>query len=70
LGAGFFGTAASVCWFSALALAPAGQVRAVGVIEGPVAALAARKLFKERLTLRQMAGGLATGIGVVMTALG
>lgn len=70
LGAGFFGTAASVCWFSALALAPAGQVRAVGVIEGPVAALAARKLFKERLTLRQIAGGLATGVGVVMTALG
>lgn len=70
LGAGFFGTAASVCWFSALALAPAGQVRAVGVIEGPVAALAARRLFKERLTLRQILGGVATGVGVVMTALG
>ncbi len=70
LGAGFFGTAASVCWFSALALAPAGQVRAVGVIEGPVAAAAARKLFKERLTLRQIIGGIACGIGVVMTALG
>lgn len=70
LGAGFFGTAASVCWFSALALAPAGQVRAVGVIEGPVAALAARQLFKERLTPAQIAGGLACGIGVVMTALG
>lgn len=70
LGAGFFGTAASVCWFSALALAPAGQVRAVGVIEGPVAALAARRLFKERLSLRQVVGGLATGVGVVMTALG
>lgn len=70
LGAGLFGTAASVCWFSALALAPAGQVRAVGVIEGPVAAFAGRTLFKERLTLRQVAGGIATGVGVVMTALG
>jgi drug/metabolite transporter (DMT)-like permease len=70
LGAGFFGTAASVCWFSALAMAPAGQVRAVGVIEGPVAAAAARRLFKERLSPLQILGGLATGVGVVMTALG
>ncbi len=70
LGAGFFGTAASACWFSALALAPAGQVRAVGVIEGPFAALAGRRLFKERLSLRQWAGGLMAAVGVVMTALG
>ncbi|MDO8322897.1 MAG: DMT family transporter [Phenylobacterium sp.] len=70
LGAGFFGTAASACWFSALALAPAGQVRAIGVIEGPIAAAAGRRLFKEKLTLVQIAGGTATAIGVVMTALG
>lgn len=70
LGAGFFGTAASVCWFSALAMAPAGQVRAVGVIEGPVAAAAGRRLFKESLSPLQILGGLATGVGVVMTALG
>jgi len=70
LGAGLCGTAASACWFSALALAPAGQVRAVGVIEGPIAAAAGRRLFKERLSLRQIVGGTATGVGVVMTALG
>jgi drug/metabolite transporter (DMT)-like permease len=70
LGAGFFGTAASACWFSALALAPAGPVRAVGVIEGPIAAAAGRGLFKERLSARQWAGGLLAAIGVVMTALG
>ncbi len=67
LGAGFFGTAA---WFSALALAPAGQVRAVGVIEGPIAAAAGRRLFKERLSVRQWAGGGLAALGVVMTALG
>ncbi|MDE2488350.1 MAG: EamA/RhaT family transporter, partial [Alphaproteobacteria bacterium] len=33
VGAGFFGAAASAFWFGALALAPAGPVRAVGVIE-------------------------------------
>jgi len=70
LAAGFFGTAASACWFAALALAPAGQVRAVGVIESPIAAAAGRRLFKEQLTLRQMAGGAITALGVVLTALG
>lgn len=70
LGAGFFGTAASACWFSALALAPAGQVRAVGVIEGPIAAAAGRRLFKERLSPRQLVGGAMAALGVVATALG
>ncbi|HEY9218795.1 MAG TPA: DMT family transporter [Phenylobacterium sp.] len=69
LGAGFCGSAASAFWFSALALAPAGQVRAVGVVELPIAAAAGRGLFKERLSLRQAVGGVATGLGVVMTAL-
>ena len=70
LGAGFFGAAASACWFAALAMAPAGAVRAVGVIEAPIAAAAGRRLFKEKLTVRQMLGGAATAAGVVMTALG
>ena len=70
LGAGFFGAAASACWFAALAMSPAGPVRAVGVIEAPIAAAAGRKLFNERLTLRQMVGGGLTALGVVMTALG
>lgn len=70
LGAGFFGAAASACWFAALAMAPAGAVRAVGVIEAPIAAAAGRRLFKEKLSSRQMLGGVATAIGVVMTALG
>ncbi|MBB3889429.1 drug/metabolite transporter (DMT)-like permease [Phenylobacterium haematophilum] len=70
LGAGFFGAAASACWFAALAMAPAGAVRAVGVIEAPIAAAAGRRLFKEMLSARQMLGGGATAIGVVMTALG
>ncbi|HEX2561422.1 DMT family transporter [Phenylobacterium sp.] len=69
LGAGFCGAAASACWFSALAIAPAGQVRAVGVVELPIAAAAGRRLFKEKLNLRQIVGGVATGLGVVTTAL-
>lgn len=70
LGAGFWGAAASAGWFVALALAPAAQVRAVGVVEAPIAALAARRLFSERLTLTQMAFGALAAVGVAMAALG
>jgi drug/metabolite transporter (DMT)-like permease len=70
LGAGFWGAAASAGWFIALALAPAGPVRAVGVIEAPIAALAGRRLFSERLTGVQMFFGLIAAVGVAMAALG
>jgi drug/metabolite transporter (DMT)-like permease len=42
----------------------------VGVIEGPIAAAAARRLFKERLSPRQIAGGALAAVGVATTALG
>ena len=70
LAAGFFGSAASACWFGALALAPAAPVRAIGLIEGPIAAAVGRRLFKERLTLRQWIGGGLTAAGVLLTVLG
>jgi Predicted membrane protein len=70
LGAGFFGSAASACWFGALALAPAGPVRAVALIETPIAAAVGRRLFRERLGLRQVTGGALTTLGVALTALG
>ena len=70
LGAGFCGAAASGLWFTAMALSPVGPVRAVGVVEMPIAAIAGRRLFKERLTLFQMAAGGITAVGVVMAALG
>jgi len=70
LGAGFCGAAASGLWFTAMALSPVGPVRAVGVIEMPMAALAGRRLFAERLTAWQMVFGLVTAVGVVMAALG
>jgi drug/metabolite transporter (DMT)-like permease len=44
LPAGLFGAAASGFWFTAFALASAGPVRAVGVIEAPIAVLAGRGL--------------------------
>ncbi len=69
VGAGFFGAAASALWLLALALAPAASVRAVAVIETPIAVMAGRRMFKERLSLGQWVAAALTAIGVVMTAL-
>lgn len=69
LAAGVAGSAASAFWLTALAISPAAVVRALGVIEAPIAAVAGRRLFAERLTAGQWAAGLATAAGVVLTAL-
>jgi drug/metabolite transporter (DMT)-like permease len=70
LGAGVCGACASVGWFTALAFAPAGPVRAVGMVEMPIAAVAGRRVFAERLTLWQWAAGLMAALGVVLAAVG
>lgn len=70
LGAGLFGALASAGWFVALALSPAGPVRAVGVVEMPMAAFAGRRLFAERVSLRQWLAGGLTAVGVILAALG
>ena len=70
LGAGFFGAAASGLWFTAFALAPVGPVRAVGAVEAPIAALAGRRLFAERLDLWQWLVGLCAVAGVALAAVG
>ncbi len=69
ISAGFFGAAASGLWFTAFAMTAAGPVRAVGVAEMPIAALAGNRLFKERLHLWQWLAGGLTALGVVMAAL-
>jgi drug/metabolite transporter (DMT)-like permease len=68
--AGACGATASCGWLVALALAPAASVRAVGMVEGPMAAAAGRRLFKERLSLSQWLAGALSAVGVVLTALG
>ena len=54
----------------AIGFAPAGPVRAVGMVEMPMAAIAGRRMFAERLTAWQWAAGVATALGVVLAALG
>jgi drug/metabolite transporter (DMT)-like permease len=70
LSAGFFGSAASACWFGALAMSPAGPVRAVALIETPIAAAVGHRLLRERPTLRQWIGGALTTVGVALSILG
>ncbi len=68
--AGFCGATASALWLFALTLAPAAQVRAVGVVEAPMAAAAGRRLFKERVSLFKLIATAVVAAGVVLTALG
>jgi drug/metabolite transporter (DMT)-like permease len=70
LGAGLFGALASSGWLTALALSPAAPVRALGVVEAPIAAIAGRRLFRERLSPWQWFAGALVAAGVAMTALG
>jgi len=70
LPAGFFGAAASGLWFTAFALSPAGPVRAVGVCEMPIAAIAGRRLFAERLSGLQIGAALVAAAGVILAAAG
>jgi len=69
LGAGLCGACASVGWFVALALSPAAPVRALGIIEAPIAAIAGHRFFRERLNARQVVAGLAVIGGVLLTTL-
>lgn len=69
LGAGFTGATASAFWFVALGLSPAAPVRAVGTISAPIAAFAGHRVFRERLTLKQVLAGLTVLGGVILTTL-
>lgn len=69
LGAGLCGACASLGWFVALALSPAAPVRALGIIEAPIAAIAGQRFFSETLSVRQVIAGAAIIIGVLLTIL-
>jgi drug/metabolite transporter (DMT)-like permease len=69
LAAGLCGACASAGWFVALSLAAAAPVRALGVIEAPIAAVAGRRFFSERLYPVQIFAGAAVLAGVLLTTL-
>ena len=66
--AGSMGAAASVGWFTAMAIEPAAHVRTLGLIELLFSYVVSRRVFQERLTRREQAGiAILTLALVVMT---
>jgi drug/metabolite transporter (DMT)-like permease len=68
--AGFMGAAASAGWFTAMAIEPAAHVRTLGLIELLFSYAVSRKLFRERLERRELAGIALLVLGLVVVVLG
>jgi len=67
--AGFMGAAASAGWFTAFAIEPAAHVRTLGLIELVFSYLVSLKLFRERLSTRELAGMALLAAGVAAITL-
>ena len=67
--AGFMGAAASAGWFTAFAIEPAAHVRTLGLVELVFSYAVSRKLFRERLSRRELAGMALLALGVVLISL-
>lgn len=71
LGVGFVGAFASACWFTAFALTPAANVRTLGLIEMPIAALLAGRLTGKAASRHEVAGLMVVmaGVGLLFASL-
>jgi drug/metabolite transporter (DMT)-like permease len=67
--AGFMGAAASVGWFTAMAMEPIAHVRTLGLIELVFALVISQRFFRERFTRRELAGLGVLGCGLVIVTL-
>ncbi|MEW6688200.1 MAG: EamA/RhaT family transporter, partial [Pseudomonadota bacterium] len=67
--AGFMGAAASAGWFTGFALEPAAHVRTLGLIELVFSYAVSRRLFRERLRPRELAGMALLALGVAAITL-
>ncbi len=66
--AGAMGAMASIGWLTAVALRPAVDVRTLGLTEVFFSYLVSRKLFKEKISRKELAGLLLVGAGVVVVS--
>jgi drug/metabolite transporter (DMT)-like permease len=64
--AGFMGAAASVGWFTAMAIEPAAHVRTLGLIELLFSYAISRRVFRERLTRRELVGVALLALALVV----
>jgi drug/metabolite transporter (DMT)-like permease len=67
--AGFMGAAASVGWFTAMAMEPVAHVRTLGLIELVFALFISQRVFRERLTRRELAAVAVLACGLVIVTL-
>jgi drug/metabolite transporter (DMT)-like permease len=63
--AGLMGAAASAGWFTAMAMAPVAPVRTVGLIELFFSFIVSQRIFRERLSRREIAGLALVGLGLL-----
>jgi drug/metabolite transporter (DMT)-like permease len=66
---GFMGAAASAGWFTAFAIEPAAHVRTLGLVELVFSYLVSLKLFREKLTPRELGGMVLLALGVALVTL-
>jgi drug/metabolite transporter (DMT)-like permease len=66
---GFMGAAASAGWFTAFAIEPVAHVRTLGLVELVFSYAVSLKLFRERLTARELAGMGLLALGVALVTL-
>ena len=64
--AGFMGAAASAGWLTAFAIEPVAHVRTLGLIELVFSYAVSRRLFRERLSRRELAGMALLALGVLL----
>ena len=64
--AGFMGAAASAGWLTAFAIEPVAHVRTLGLVELVFSYAVSRKLFREKLTPRELCGMALLAVGVVL----
>lgn len=64
--AGFMGAAASAGWFTAFAIEPVAHVRTLGLVELVFSYAVSRRLFRERLSRRELYGMALLALGVAL----
>jgi drug/metabolite transporter (DMT)-like permease len=67
--AGFMGAAASAGWFTAMAIEPVAHVRTLGLIELLFSYAISRRVFRERLSRRALAGIALLAVALVVVTL-
>jgi drug/metabolite transporter (DMT)-like permease len=67
--AGFMGAAASGGWFTAMTIEPAAHVRTLGLIELLFSYAVSRRVFRERLSQRELAGIALLALGLLVVTL-